>query len=59
MMQCALSRQNYAAAREAYNKMSDTGKDEPVTQYLMYKVGLHSADDELSTKGFCAAAIEN
>ena len=47
IIQCALSRQDYAAAREAYNKMSDTGKDEPVTRYLMYKAGLRSGDMEL------------
>jgi len=47
MIQCALSRQDYAAAREAFNKMSDTGRDEPVTRYLMYKVGLQSGDMDL------------
>jgi hypothetical protein len=46
-IQCALARQDYAAAREAYNKMSDTGRDEPVTRYLMYKAGLHSGDMDL------------
>jgi hypothetical protein len=28
--------------------MSDSGKDEPVTRYLMYKVGLGSEDMDLS-----------
>jgi hypothetical protein len=47
IIQCALSRQDDAAAREAFNKMSDSGKDDPVTRYLMYKVGLRCGDMEL------------
>jgi hypothetical protein len=47
MIQCALSRQDYAAAREAYNMMTDFGRDEPVTRYLMYKAGLRSGDMDL------------
>jgi len=47
MIQCALSRQDYAAAREAFNMMSDSGRDEPVTRYLMYKAGLQSGDMDL------------
>lgn len=50
IIQCALSRQDYAAAREAYNKMTDTGRDEPVTRYLMYKAGLQSGDMDLGEK---------
>ncbi|KAH9875282.1 hypothetical protein J1614_004773 [Plenodomus biglobosus] len=37
-------RQDWAAARAAHSTMPDTGKDEPVTRYLMYKVGLQSND---------------
>lgn len=47
LIQCALSRQDYAAAREAFNKMSGAGKDEPATRYLMYKVGVQSGDMDL------------
>jgi hypothetical protein len=47
LIQCALSRQDYAAAREAFNKMSDAGKDEPATRYLLYKVGVQSGDMDL------------
>ncbi|KAH7075854.1 meiosis protein SPO22/ZIP4 like-domain-containing protein [Paraphoma chrysanthemicola] len=49
IIQCALCQQNFAAAREAYKKMADTGKDDPITQYLMYKVGLQSKDIDLAT----------
>lgn len=47
IIQCATSRQDYAAAREAYGKMTESGRDEPKTRYLMYKVALQSADMEL------------
>lgn len=47
IIQCALSRQDYAAAREAHKKMSESGRDEPVTRYLMYKAGIQSQDVEL------------
>jgi hypothetical protein len=47
IVQCALSRQDYAAARAAYNLMSDSGKDENTTRYLMYKLGLQSGDMDL------------
>ncbi|KAF2036041.1 SPO22-domain-containing protein [Setomelanomma holmii] len=50
MIQFALSRQNFAAAHEAYNKMADSGRDEPVTRYLMYKVGLQSGNMDLATE---------
>lgn len=50
IIQCALSRHDYTTAREAHSKMSDSGKDEPVTRYLMYKVGLQSADTDFAAE---------
>lgn len=47
IIQSALTRHDHAAAREAYYKMSESGKDEPVTRYLMYKSGLRGGDTEL------------
>ncbi|KAF2190807.1 SPO22-domain-containing protein [Zopfia rhizophila CBS 207.26] len=47
---CALARQDYAAAREVFLKMSDTGRDEPISRYLMYKVALNSGDSELAVQ---------
>ncbi|KAF1852174.1 SPO22-domain-containing protein [Cucurbitaria berberidis CBS 394.84] len=46
IIQCAFARQDCVAAREAHSKMSDTGRDEPVARYLMYKVALRSGDME-------------
>ncbi|OAK98096.1 SPO22-domain-containing protein [Phaeosphaeriaceae sp. SRC1lsM3a] len=48
IIQCALIRHDHAAAREAYNRMSESGRDEAVTRYLMYKSGLRSGDTELT-----------
>lgn len=44
IIQCALSRQDYEAARSAHSQMAESGRDEPVTCYLMYKVALQSGD---------------
>ncbi|RMZ74395.1 transcription factor [Pyrenophora seminiperda CCB06] len=49
IIQCAFSRQLYDAARDMYAQMSDSGRDEPVTRYLMYKVGLRSRDEDFGT----------
>jgi len=45
LIMSAVARRDYAAAREAFSKMSDIGRDDRVTRYLMYKVGLHEGDD--------------
>ncbi|KAF2281473.1 SPO22-domain-containing protein [Westerdykella ornata] len=45
---CAFSCKNYAGACEAFSQMSDTGKDEPITRYLMYKVALQRGDADLA-----------
>lgn len=46
IIQCALSSQHYDVAREVHAQMANTGRDEPVTRYLMYKVGLRSQDND-------------
>lgn len=43
---CTLSRKDYGAAREAFTRMSDAGKEEPITRYLMYKVALQNSDSD-------------
>jgi hypothetical protein len=47
---CASARQDYAAAREVFSKMSDHGRNEPITRYLMYKAALHGGDPELGER---------
>ncbi|KAF2839609.1 SPO22-domain-containing protein [Patellaria atrata CBS 101060] len=45
---CALARQDFGAAREAFFQMSDSGKDAPLTRYLMYKVAIKGGDTDLA-----------
>lgn len=44
---CALQRQDIAIAREIYLNMSEGGKAELTTKYLLYKVALRSDDEDL------------
>lgn len=46
LIQCVLLRENYTSARDIYSNMPESGRDEPVTRYLMYKVGIRSGDGE-------------
>ena len=46
---CALARHDYAAAREIFSKMSDPGREDRLTRYLMYKVALYGNDPYLGT----------
>lgn len=46
IIQSALLRQDYAAARNVYCSIPEAGRDEPVTRYLMYKVGLRGGDTD-------------
>lgn len=46
---CALARHDYAAAREIFSKMSDPGREDRLTRYLMYKVALYGNDPDLGT----------
>lgn len=54
VIQSALTRQDYAGTREAYSKMLETGRDDPVTKYLMFKVGLQSGDMDLGAHQICS-----
>ncbi|KAF3046826.1 hypothetical protein E8E11_007311 [Didymella keratinophila] len=50
LVQCALSRQDYPAARDAYSRIPEIGRDEPVTRYLMYKVALREGDTSFAAE---------
>jgi hypothetical protein len=47
MIMCALARHEYAAARGVFSKMSDPGREDRTTRYLMYKVALQGNDPDL------------
>ncbi|OCK77725.1 SPO22-domain-containing protein [Lepidopterella palustris CBS 459.81] len=55
MILCALSRQEWSAARDIFFQMSDSGKAEAMTRYLMYKVSLRSGHADLA--GECLDAV--
>lgn len=44
MILSALARHDYAAAHLAFSKMSETGRNDRTTRYLMYKVGLQNGE---------------
>ena len=50
IIQCALARQDYEAAREVHAKMPESGRNEPVTRYLMYKAGLRGGDEQFAAE---------
>ena len=50
IIQCALATHDYEGAREVHNKMPESGKDEPVTRYLMYKAGLRGGDEDFAAE---------
>lgn len=54
---CALGISNSARALEIYSQMSITNKNDPSTQYLIYKVALRSQDADLATE--CLESIFN
>lgn len=57
MILCALARHDYAAARQVYSQMSDLGKNDRVTKYLMYKVALYDNDTELGEYALCSTCM--
>ncbi|KAF2199170.1 SPO22-domain-containing protein [Delitschia confertaspora ATCC 74209] len=50
MILCATARRDEAAAREAFSKMSDAGKNDPTTRYLMYKLAINNNDYDLAAE---------
>jgi len=57
LIQAALLRQDYTAAREAYICSPEFGRDEPITRYMMYKVGLKSGDVEFGRQSAILAVV--
>lgn len=57
---CALARGDYEAARLVFSMMSEIGREDRVTRYLMYKVALRSGQPELGTLVcICTASSAN
>ncbi|CAI6268821.1 unnamed protein product [Periconia digitata] len=47
---CAQARHDHAVARQVFSEMSETGRNDRVTRYIMYKTGLQMVDSELATE---------
>ncbi|KAI9820657.1 MAG: hypothetical protein M1827_005026 [Pycnora praestabilis] len=45
---CALCKQDFTAALDVFNQMSEVGKTAPLTNYLMYKVAVRIGDTSLA-----------
>ncbi|KAL1606688.1 sporulation-specific protein 22 [Paraconiothyrium brasiliense] len=50
MIMCTMARHDYAAAREIFLKMSDPGREDRITRYMMYKVALHGNYPDLAAE---------
>jgi tetratricopeptide (TPR) repeat protein len=51
---CALARQDFVSAREAYFQMPESGRAAAQTQFLMYRVALRSGDVDLAAESLDA-----
>lgn len=50
LIMCVLSMQKVDMAREVYYQMSEGGKSNPLTRFLMYKVALQSRDTDFAAE---------
>lgn len=54
-MLCALARQDMGGAREIYESLSETARNDPKTQFLMYKIAIRGGEVELASE--CLEAV--
>ncbi|KAB8288201.1 hypothetical protein EYC80_010206 [Monilinia laxa] len=50
LLLCALGRDDVDCARDVFVSMSDAAREEPLTQFLMYKIAIRSGDVELAAE---------
>lgn len=50
LLLCALARKDVSSAREIFNSMSDSARNEPMSRFLMYKISIRSGDIELASE---------
>lgn len=50
LLLCALGRNDVGAARDIFNRMSETARDEPMSRFLMYKIAVRCCDVELAAE---------
>ncbi|PVH94353.1 SPO22-domain-containing protein [Periconia macrospinosa] len=47
---CAQARHDHGAARQMFSEMPNTGRNDRITRYIMYKTGLQTGDSEFITE---------
>ncbi len=52
---CALSKNDLLSAKEIFNAMSESARDEPMSRFLLYKVAVRSGDIDLAAE--CLAIV--
>lgn len=57
LLLCALARKDVGSAREIFNSMSDSARNEPMSRFLMYKISIRCGDTELAAE--CLQAISS
>lgn len=57
LLLCALARKDVGSAREVFNSMSDSARNEPMSRFLMYKIAIRGGDT--NTAAECLQAISS
>jgi hypothetical protein len=50
LLLCALARQDFGSAREAYGSMPDVAKNESLTRFLMFKIAIRCDEVEFASE---------
>ncbi|KAI9856788.1 MAG: hypothetical protein M1824_005259 [Vezdaea acicularis] len=54
---CSLSREDFGSAKIIFNQMSDSGRQAPMTRYLMFKASVRSGDEDTESKASNSEAV--
>jgi hypothetical protein len=47
IIMCCIQTKEYGKAAEVFNAMPESGKNSPLSRFLMFKVALRTSDDDL------------
>ncbi|PMD45090.1 SPO22-domain-containing protein [Hyaloscypha variabilis F] len=50
LLLCAMARKDMGSAREIFSSMSDSAKNEPMSQFLMHKIAVRCGENELAAE---------
>lgn len=57
LLLCTLARKDVGSAKEIFNSMSDSARNEPMSRFLMYKIAIRGGDTDLAAE--CLQAISS